>query len=315
VEVGGPVWPAARLEWMNTCPAAGAGMKVGRPAALTADRSMATGSTAGPKADDQTAAAGVANEISTTSASDVTSATAAAPTAGAAGEAEAAKAAKPQVFRSPVAAAMWWLWGLFAVGNLVDLAVQGRDHVSLVAAAILLVITGVVYATAQRPRIIAADDRVVVKNPMRDHSITWNTVAKLDVLDLIRFHCEWPEQPDRPAGKRVIYAWAIHMSRRRQMGQQIKAASRAKSGRSGGMLGTRGAYSTSSSTGYGTPAPPKPITNDAEQVLKTLNERLEQAHADGDWQAAARPPVSTWYWPSFAAILVPVVFLVIVAVV
>ena len=39
--------------------------------------------------------------------------------------------------------------------NWIDLAVQGRDHASAVAAAILLLATGVAYVTAQRPRIIA----------------------------------------------------------------------------------------------------------------------------------------------------------------
>jgi len=53
------------------------------------------------------------------------------------------------------AAAIWWLWLLFAVGNLIDLAIQGRDHASLVAAFTLFVVTGVVYVTAWRPRIVA----------------------------------------------------------------------------------------------------------------------------------------------------------------
>ena len=35
---------------------------------------------------------------------------------------------RPQTFRSPFAVAIWWLWVLFAVGNLIDLAVQGHDH-------------------------------------------------------------------------------------------------------------------------------------------------------------------------------------------
>ncbi|HEX9039799.1 MAG TPA: hypothetical protein VF838_02105 [Trebonia sp.] len=64
----------------------------------------------------------------------------------------------PEAFRSPAALAIWWLWVLFAVGNLVDLAVQGRDHLSLVAAFILLFVTGVVYVTARRPRVIIDAD-------------------------------------------------------------------------------------------------------------------------------------------------------------
>ena len=59
-----------------------------------------------------------------------------------------------QVFRSPAAVVIWWLWVLFAVANLIDLAIQGRDHVSLVAAFVLLFVTGIVYVTAQRPRMV-----------------------------------------------------------------------------------------------------------------------------------------------------------------
>ena len=49
----------------------------------------------------------------------------------------------PQTFRSPTAVMIWWVWLLFLVANLIDIAVQGRDHASVVAAAILLLATGV----------------------------------------------------------------------------------------------------------------------------------------------------------------------------
>ena len=58
-------------------------------------------------------------------------------------------------FRSPTAVVVWVVVLLFVVGNWIDLAVQGRDHLSVVAAAILLLGAGVAYVTAQRPRIIA----------------------------------------------------------------------------------------------------------------------------------------------------------------
>ena len=60
-----------------------------------------------------------------------------------------------QVFRSPSRGIIWWLWALFAVGNLIDLAVAGRDHLSVVAAFTLLLVTGIVYVTALRPRLVA----------------------------------------------------------------------------------------------------------------------------------------------------------------
>ena len=60
-----------------------------------------------------------------------------------------------QTFRSPTALVVWVVWLLFAAANWVDLAVQGRDHTSVVAAALLLLATGFAYVTAQRPRIIS----------------------------------------------------------------------------------------------------------------------------------------------------------------
>ena len=94
------------------------------------------------------------------------------------------------MFRSPTAVVVWIVWLLFAVGNWIDLAVQGRDHASAVAAAILLLATGAAYVTAQRPRIIADETGVTVRNPLRDHRIGWAGVAKVDLADLLRVHCQ-----------------------------------------------------------------------------------------------------------------------------
>ena len=87
---------------------------------------------------------------------------------------------KPQTFRSPTAVVVWVVCLLFAVGNWIDLAVQGRDHVSAVAAALLLLVTGVAYATAQRPRLIVDDAGLTIRNPLRDYRIGYH--RRLDAL-------------------------------------------------------------------------------------------------------------------------------------
>ena len=110
-----------------------------------------------------------------------------------------------QVFRSPGAVVVWWVWVLFAVGNLIDLAVQGRDHLSLVAAFILLFVTGIVYVTALRPRIIADADGLTIVNPVRDHRVGWAAVAGADPTDLLRVRCEWPDgDGTAPAGHLLL---------------------------------------------------------------------------------------------------------------
>src|SRR5580658_373454 len=136
----------------------------------------------------------------------------------------------PQTFRSPTAVVVWWVWLLFAAANLIDLAVQGRDYVSLVSAAILLLATGVAYVTAQRPRIVADSRGITIINPLRDHHIGWASVTKVDLADLLRVHCR-----RGPDDTKVIYSWAVHYSRRRKAAAEVKArrtTARMGSGRS-----------------------------------------------------------------------------------
>jgi hypothetical protein len=192
-------------------------------------------------------------------------------------------------FRSPFAVAIWWVWLVFALANLIDLAVQGRDHFSVVAAFILVLVTGVVYATAHRPRIIAGDDRLTIVNPVREHQIGWAAVTAVEATDLVRVRCEWPLLPvgaDQPApdgrGSRVIYSWAVGSSRRRQTAAELRA----------------------------TRARPSAVVDDVGPVVSALGAYAERARAVAARQPA-RPPVSTWYWPAVAAIAIPALALVI----
>lgn len=245
----------------------------------------------------------------------------------------------PQTFRSVIAVIVWWVWVAFAVANLIDLAVQGRDHLSVVAAAILLMVTGVAYVTAERPRVIAADDGITIRNPLRDHRVPWALVAKVDLADLLRVHCRQPGAADTGAGKKsekVISAWAVHYSRRRQMTSDLRAR-RATARASRGGLGR--------TTPFGVPEPgyarrPVSATDnspeaEAERIARLLNDRataagIEQATAVADQpttaehQALDEQPatgsvqrngrlVSTWSWQALAALGVPALILLIVA--
>jgi len=159
--------------------------------------------------------------------------TAAGPAAGAAGQA----LARRQTFRSPFSVAIWWVWALFAAGNLIDLAVQGRDHRSVVAAFILLLITGVVYTIAQRPRIVADGAGLTIMNPLRDHRIGWAAVAAIDVPELLRVRCEWPLDGAGGTGHRVLYSWAVRSPRRKQVIAELRAPRRSRRGSAGDLSG------------------------------------------------------------------------------
>ena len=239
----------------------------------------------------------------------------------------------PQTFRSVTAIIIWWVWVLFAVGNLIDLAVQGRDHLAVVAAATLLLITSVAYVTAARPRVISADDGIMVRNPLRDHHIPWPLVRKVDLADLLRVHVREPGALDPEPGaksKKVISAWAVHYSRRRQVTTDMRARrASARVARGGGSMSPFGIPSSS----YGS-RPPVPSSAsqeaEAERIARMLNDRataagIEQATTDADTSAVAGQGIagatgalrmaSTWSWQALAALSVPALILLIVALV
>lgn len=210
---------------------------------------------------------------------------------------------RPQRFRSPFAVAIWWLWALFALGNLIDLAVQGRDHGSVDAGFVLLLITGVVYTVALRPRIVADSDGMTMANPLRDHRVGWAAVVGIDAAELIRVRCKWPLD-DGGTGSRAIYSWAVHSSRRKQAAARMRAQRRAARAAPGG----RGFGA------FGTPPeaarPPAPTAADADHVITALTALADQAQAAAPDERAV-PPVSTWNWLAIAVIVVPALALLI----
>jgi hypothetical protein len=231
------------------------------------------------------------------------------------------------VFRSPSAVLAWWLWVAFAVANWADLAVQGRDRFSLLAALSLLLVTGVVYAVALRPRVIAADDGLMIVNPLRDHRIGWAAVSAIEAAELVRVRCEWP------AGKRVIHAWAVHSSRRRQAATRMRAARRTSYPPAGApglraalrATAAQGGAASAASPGAEAVVRPRsagPFGLTADRVVMALSERAQAERAqavsaglgttgpDGAGPRA-QPPASRWHWPSVAALVIPAAALLI----
>ncbi len=192
----------------------------------------------------------------------------------------------PQTFRSPTAVVVWWVWLLFAVANLIDLAIQGRDYASLVAAAILLLATGGAYVTAQRPRIIADDAGITIRNPLRDHHIGWAGVTRVDLTDLLRVHCA-PSHPGRPG--KVISSWAVHYSRRRKLVAETRA--RRAASRVGSRRWSLGLpHDGSRGTGTAATSPDvSPSEAEAERIVRLLSERATAARAEAVWAEETVP--------------------------
>jgi Bacterial PH domain len=210
---------------------------------------------------------------------------------------------RPQRFRSPFAVAIWWLWALFALGNLIDLAVQGRNHGSVDTAFAVLLITGVVYTAALRPRLVADSGGLTLVNPLRDHRVGWAAVAGIDAAELIRVRCKWPLD-DGGTGSRAIYSWAVHSSRRKQAAARMRERRRA----------ARAAPGARGFGAFGTPPeaarPPAPTAADADHVITALTSLADQAQAAAPDERAV-PPVSTWNWLAVATIVVPALALLI----
>jgi PH (Pleckstrin Homology) domain-containing protein len=247
----------------------------------------------------------------------------------------------PQTFRSPTAVVVWWVWLLFAAANLIDLAVQGRDHLALVAAAILVLATGVAYVAAERPRIVADTSGVTVVNPLRDHRVGWASVSRVDLADLLRVHVDLG-----PGRTKVIHSWAVQYSRRRKFAAEAKARrTAARGGRSSfGTFGLDRYGPASRDVGYAArpSADATPSTEkEAERIARVLGEYANAARAETVWadgtvpiakgpaepaeaeaetgnaqvSAWREPLTSTWNSKALLALLVPALILLIVCLV
>jgi Bacterial PH domain len=111
---------------------------------------------------------------------------------------------KPLVFRSTPSFVFAWLWMVFAAANLVDLAVRGRDVASVIAAGSLLLGAGVAYVIGLRPRVVADETSVRLRNPLRDVRLPWSVVDKIEMTDAIELH----------SGDRKFRAYALQVSPR-----------------------------------------------------------------------------------------------------
>jgi Bacterial PH domain len=209
-----------------------------------------------------------------------------------------------KVFRSPGAIAIWYVWLVFAALNLVDLAVRGHDHLSAVIAAVLALITGITFVVALRPRVIADEDAVTLRNPLRDVRVPWGAVTRIDLDEMVRVHCA--AGPDGPAGgaagarPQVLRSWALQSSRRSRMKAQVRGRARA-------------AEVTRQAPGFAqVPNEVRAIT--AQSMAARAAAELDHMRSGAAERGAPGGPAAvTWSLTSAAAILLPALLLAIVS--
>ena len=82
-----------------------------------------------------------------------------------------------EVFRLAPPVIVWWVWLAFVVANIADVTIQGVSGSSgrfvMVVTGILATVTGLAYALALRPRVIAHQAGLTIVNPFRDHRVPW----------------------------------------------------------------------------------------------------------------------------------------------
>ena len=88
-------------------------------------------------------------------------------------------AGERQVYRGAGAVVLWWAWAIFAVASLAVIAARYHDHASAVTATVILAITGIMYACALHPRVMAGPEGISVDNPLRTHLIPWPAVTRV----------------------------------------------------------------------------------------------------------------------------------------
>lgn len=204
-------------------------------------------------------------------------------------------ASSRQVFRSAGSIVLWWGWVALAVVALVDLAVESHGHDAVVMALVVFAVTGALYGCALRPRVVADVTGIAVENPLRDYRVRWGGVERVDAPNALRVHCV--PAPGAAKGK-ILNSWAVQSSPRADRVAERKAR-----------RGRRQQYPA----GYGRyPEEAKVASRHslAESTARQLDERLQRERAAG---AASGPPEAHWAWLSIAAMVVPLVALIVVA--
>jgi Bacterial PH domain len=200
-----------------------------------------------------------------------------------------------QVFRSGGAILLWWVWVALAVAALIDLALQSHGHDAVVMALVVAAITGVLYACALRPRIIADATGITIENPLREYRVRWGGVESVDAPNALRVHCL--PAPGAARGK-ILNSWAVQSSPRADRSSEMRAKRR----------GLRQQVPA----GYGRyPAEAQAALKQslAESTARQLDERAKRERAGG---AAGGQPEARWAWLPIAAMVVPLVALIVV---
>jgi len=201
-----------------------------------------------------------------------------------------------KVYRLVSPIIIWWAWVVFAIVIIAQAVIPGHDYVSLELTAGVAAVTAIMYAAALRPRVIAGNDGIDVRNPFRDHRIGWGALTAVYLGDSVEFSCARPA----PGKDKTIYCWALYSGRRSRMRAQLRAE---RGGTRGfGVLGF--GIPSAASVSSRAPAEAQDLARqDPVQLMATeIGRRSADERENG---APAAVLESTWAWWPLASVLVP----------
>lgn len=172
----------------------------------------------------------------------------------------------------------------FAIFNVFELVLRDRDYFSIEVIAALLALTGLAYACALRPQVLADDQGVLVRNPFQDHELPWGAVKGVYLGDSVEFSCARPT----PKKDKTVYCWALYSGKRKRMRAQMQRS----------FFSVRGASSSRA------PAEVREMSRlgTVQIIAAELGKRATKAKNDGAPDAVLK---SRWDWPALVAFLAP----------
>ncbi|MEU4404469.1 hypothetical protein AB0F88_08090 [Streptosporangium sp. NPDC023963] len=179
-----------------------------------------------------------------------------------------------QVFRSTLATVVGWVWMAFAAFNAVDLIVRYSGQASMVAAAVLGVLTALVFVTCLRPAVILSEEGVGVRNPLRNAFVPWRDVDEVTVSHSITI----------VSGGERVRCWVPQASARER-------AAAARRGRSAAApVPARGRFRTEPVRSKGEQAAAEALAGKthADWVAEQITERAEAARRAASMAEASK---------------------------
>jgi hypothetical protein len=167
----------------------------------------------------------------------------------------------------------------------------------------LLLVTGLMYTLALRPRVVADGAGLTVVNPFRVHRIPWRLITSVDTAEWVRVRYR------AGADDKILHCWALYVSARARR-KIARGPSRPRRRLLAGGFGAPVAENSR------LPEEARHLASlpMAQAVATRLDARAgrERARAGGSGQGPGPAAAVSWSWPALTAAVVPVLVLLVV---